>query len=279
MYWVVRFLTAGFVVYAVFVFSVYVLQRRLIYFPTTAAKSPAECDLPDARSFRLKTTDGERIVTWYQAAARDHLLFVYFHGNGGSLADRAGIFKRFASDGSGFLAIDYRGYGGSTGAPSEQGLVLDGEAAYRKVVALGYSPDRIVLVGESLGTGVAVDIASNHPIRALILDSSFSSTIDVAALDMLLLPVGLLMKDRFDSFSKIKLVKAPKLFLHGEKDPIIPISLSRKLFEEADPPKTFLELPGRGHVVLFGPDIPDMVRTWLAGLPPPEGAHSSFSTR
>ena len=280
MQWVLRFVWYGVVFYAIFLASLYVFQRRLMYFPSIVRASVRVLDLPDAKSLHLVTSDGERIIAWYNPATGKHPLFLYFHGNGGTLVDRADILRRFASDGSGFLAIDYRGYGGSTGAPSERGLLLDGEATYREALALGYPADRIVIVGESIGTGVAVAVAAEHPIRALVLDSAFSSATDVAAPEFKLLPVRLLMKDTYDSLSRIVRVQEPKLFLHGSDDAIVPIAFDRKLFEAAPEPKTFIELEGRGHVVLFGPDVPGMVRDWLATLAPPPGTdQSSFSTR
>ena len=279
MLWVLRLPLYAAVFYAIFLASLYVFQRRLMYFPSLVRASVHALDLPAAKALHLVTSDGERIAAWYLPATGKHPLFLYFHGNGGSLADRVDILRRLSSDGSGFLAIDYRGYGGSTGWPSEKGLILDGEAAYREAVALGYTADRIVIIGESIGTGVAVAVAATHPAHALVLDSGFSSAADVAEPAFKLLPVRLLMKDTYDSLSRIGQVSEPKLFLHGSADVIIPIALDRKLFDAAPEPKTFIELKGRGHVVLFGADVPGMVRDWLATFPPSAASQSSFSTR
>ena len=221
----------------------------------------------------IATADGERIVAWSAPASCGKPLFLYFHGNGGSLADRADALRRFASDGSGFLAIDYRGYGGSTGAPSETGFLRDGEAAFREATALGYGAERIVVVGESIGTGVAVAVAAGHAVRALVLDSAFSSATDVAAARFPMFPVRLLMSDRFDSAARIAGARMPKLFLHGTGDPVIPLAFGRRLFAAAPQPKTIIELKRNGHVMLFAPDVPGTVRRWLAALPPPVEEH------
>ena len=123
------------------------------------------------------------------------------------------------------------------------------------------------MVGESIGTAVAVAVAATHPVRALVLDSAFSSAVDVASAMYRVFPVALFMKDRFESSSRIGAVTAPKLFLHGTDDMIIPIAFDRKLYDQAVEPKTFIELQGQGHVVLFDPHVPSRIKRWLAGLP------------
>ena len=281
MTWVLGLLAVAASLYLVVLLALFTFQRRLMYFPSVQQTVMPVSELPLARVLRLQTTDGEHLVAWYQPAVGDNALYLYFHGNGGSLIGRADLFGALASDGSGFLAIDYRGYGGSTGSPSERGLILDGEAAYNEALKLGYGPARLVVIGESLGSGVAVALAAEHPVRALVLDSAFTSTADVAASEYPIFPVRLLMTDTFDSLARIGRVRAPKLFLHGSADPIIPVALGRRLFEAAPQPKAFIELPGRGHVVLGAPHVIGRMRAWLAGLPPRTATddQSSFSTR
>lgn len=264
--WAVRILVIAVAVYC-FAFAALVLfQRRLMYFPGGPAGPAAAHGLPHAETLRLQTADGESIVAWYQPAALGKPLFLYFHGNGGTLATRAGLLRQLAQDGSGFLGIDYRGYGGSSGAPTERGILQDGHAAYAKARALGYDASRIVLLGESLGTAVAVAVAADEPARALVLDSAFSSTVDVAAAQYPIFPVHLAMKDTCDSASRIGRVTVPKLFLHGTADMAIPIAFDRRLYAAAPKPKTFIELPGRGHITLASPDVVARMKEWLAAL-------------
>ena len=267
MLWAVRIGILGLALYLACLVALLLGQRRLMYFPATFGGDAADAGLADAQTLSLATSDGERIVAWYKPAAPGRPLFLFFHGNGDALSRRAAFLVALSADGSGFLAIDYRGYGGSTGSPSESGLLRDGNVAYAKVRDFGYAPDRIVILGQSIGTGVAVAIAAAHPAKALVLDSAFSATVDVAAARYWMFPVRLLMKDTYTSRERIGSICYPKLFLHGTDDPIIPIAFDRALFARAAEPKTFISVPGRGHVVLLAPDVLAQMKDWLAGLP------------
>jgi fermentation-respiration switch protein FrsA (DUF1100 family) len=150
----------------------------------------------------------------------DSPVVIYFHGNGGSIRLRVDRFRRLVAAGVGLVGVSYRGYGGSTGTPTEQGLIEDARAAY--AFAAERYPGRIAVWGESLGTGVAVALASEKPVTHVILDAPYSSTVDVAADLYWFLPVRLLMKDQFRSDLRIKNVQAPVLILHGDGDDIIP---------------------------------------------------------
>ena len=264
---VVGALATGVLIYATLLVALVVLQRHLMYFPSGPHGPASAFGLPHAETLALKTTDGETIVAWYQPAAAGKPLFLYFHGNGGTLAIRGSFLRRLAADGSGFLAIDYRGYGGSTGSPSERGLIRDAEAAYTEAETLGYRGARIVVIGESLGTGVAVALAASHPVCALVLDSAYSSAVSIAADQYWMFPVKLLMRDTFDSLDRIGAVSAPKLFLHGAADPIIPLASGKALFAKANPPKAFITIPDGGHMVLWRDDVMVRMKAWLAALP------------
>ncbi len=269
MRWLQRLLLFGTLLYGAAVLGMVIFQRSLMYFPGPFEGSATDNGIPDALTLRLTAADGESIVAWFKPPASDKPLVLYFHGNGGTLATRAAVFRRLIEDGSGLLAIDYRGYGGSTGTPTETGFILDGDAAYRRLSALGVTPERTVIIGESIGTGVAIAVAEHKPIRALVLDSSFSSAADVAQSVYRWLPVRFLMLDKFDSLARITGVTVPKLFLHGGMDRVIPMAFARKLYDRAPPPKSFVELPKRGHAVMFDPQVPQRIREWLAILPPP----------
>jgi uncharacterized protein len=236
-------------------------QRRLLYFPYASEVPPAAVALTKADIFHLQTEDGERLLAWYVAPARGRPLILYFHGNANGLADRGPRFQRLTETGDGLLAVEYRGYPGSTGSPSEDGLLRDGEATYAKAIALGLPADRFVVMGESLGTGVAVDIASRHKIGALVLDSPYSSTVDVAAARFWMFPVRWLMRDQFHSDEKIGKITAPVLMVHGSGDWTVPIRFGERLFALANQPKDFIRVDGAGHLAL-GLVIPQVLR-WI----------------
>src|SRR5262245_13920243 len=175
---------------------VYLAQRSLMYFPDPARTSPAAAGLPQAEEFLLDTSDGEKVIAWHVPPRGEKPVVLYFHGNGGALKLRAERFARLTADGTGLVALSYRGYGGSSGRPSEAGLMRDAEAVYA-FAAARYPAERLALYGESLGTGVAVALAAERPVGKVILESPFTSAVAVGAAVYPLLPVRLLMKDRF----------------------------------------------------------------------------------
>ena len=265
--WGLRLLVFLAVGYVVALIVLVVWQRKMMYFPAPSRGTAHAMGMPGAETLLLPTSDGQTIVAWYQPPQPGHLVYLYYHGNGGTLADRADLFGRMVADGSGLLAIDYRGYGGSTGSPTETGLLIDGETAFAKVTAEGATPSRLVIVGESIGSAVAIAVAAKHPVHALVLDSAFSSAADVAADEYPMFPVRLLMMDTYMSWQRIGAVSAPKLFLQGATDVVIPLSSARKLYDHAPEPKTFILLPSLGHVVLLAPGVLEKVVEWLAALP------------
>jgi fermentation-respiration switch protein FrsA (DUF1100 family) len=236
-------------------------QRKLLYFPYASEVAPASIGLPKAEILYLRTDDGERLLAWFVAPAPRRPLILYFHGNANGLANRGERFRALTASGDGLLAVEYRGYPGSTGSPSEAGLLSDGEATYAEALALGVPAARIVVMGESLGTGVAIDLAARHQVGALVLDSPYSSIVDVAAAHYWMFPVRLLMRDQFRSDEKIGGVAAPVLMVHGTADATIPIRFAEKLFALAKRPKDFLPVDGAGHLAL-GLVIPKVLQ-WI----------------
>lgn len=227
----------------------YVTQRSLQYFPENVRTSPAAAGLPRAEEVTLDTPDGERVIVWHVPPKDGKPVHLYFHGNGGALRHRLERFHALTADGSGLVALSYRGYGGSTGHPTEAGLIADANTAYDYTVAR-YPADRIVLWGELLGTGVAVAVAAEKPVSRLILQSPFTSTADIGAARYWFVPVRLLMKDQFHSDERISKVTAPVLVMHGAVDRVVPISLGERLYELIRAPKKFVRFPSAGHLDL-----------------------------
>jgi hypothetical protein len=245
----------------------YAAQRSLQYHPERQRTPPAAAGLFDAREVVLDTADGEKVIVWNVPPKAGRPLILYFHGNGGALRQRAERFRALTADGTGLVAVSYRGYGGSTGSPSEQGLIADAEAAYR--FALTQAPAKhIVAFGESLGTGVAVAIAARHEVGRVILESPFTSAADVGAAVYWYLPVRLLMKDTFYSDRRIGKVTAPLLILHGARDNVGPIALGERLFALANEPKRFVRFEQGGHVNLDDYGALDVLRPFIAEAAP-----------
>jgi fermentation-respiration switch protein FrsA (DUF1100 family) len=193
----------------------------------------------------LLTSDGFRLHAWWITVPQASFVTLYLHGNAGNVTHRFMQIREITAVGSSVLMLDYRGYGKSGGSPSERGLYADAEAAYRYLLDHGYGARHIVLQGESLGTAVAVDLASRKECAGVVLEAAFTSGRDVA--NTVLPLIGTLVFRGFDSKSKIAKIRAPLLFFHGDRDQIIPLRLGRSLFEAAPGPKYFMEVPGAGH--------------------------------
>ena len=220
-------------------------QRRLIYLPDAGPVAlPRIKGTEGLREVDLVSKDGVALKAWFwPAPSRTTLLLL--HGNAGHRGHRIEWLEALRPLGVGMFILDYRGYGGSEGSPSEEGLVLDAEAAVDWLTSQGSGP--IVYLGESLGTGVAVELAKRRPPVALILQSAFTSLVDVARAHYAFLPVRLLLRDRFDSLSKIAEVRCPTLLIHGTLDALVPFSHSEALRERAGGACELFALEGADH--------------------------------
>src|SRR6516164_6688574 len=236
-------------VYAIVFIGLYAGQRKILFRCDAAELDPATLGLK-AKMLRLKTEDGESLVAWSIPPAPGRPLILYFRGNAGGLDLRVERFRAITKAGMGLLGIEYRGYASSTGSPSERGLKLDGEAAYAAAIASGVPPERIVPLGESLGSGVAVALAAQRKVGALVLDSPYSSVADVAAAAYWFVPVRALLRDPFRNDLLIGSVAAPTLMVHGTGDRVVPIRFGEKLFARANPPKEFWRVEGAIHLAL-----------------------------
>jgi fermentation-respiration switch protein FrsA (DUF1100 family) len=230
--------------------ALYVYQRDFLYRPPeTLRTAPGAAGLAQAKEDVLLTQDGEKVIVWSVPPHEGKKVVLFFHGNGDTLALRVPRLHAVIADGTGLVALSFRGYAGSTGHPTERGLILDALASYEYAVSR-YAPERLVVWGFSLGTGPAVALASERPIGKLILEAPYTSTADVAAADLPFIPVRLLMKDQFRSDQRIGKVHVPLLIMHGERDPAISIQFGRRLFALANTPKRFVAFPQGGHADL-----------------------------
>lgn len=227
--------------------AMYVLQRDLIYVRDSARTAPTSVGLPDVTERVLTTPDGEKIITWYAKAKPGQPTILYFHGNGGALEVRRERMRKYLDRGRGMLMMAYRGYSGSTGKPTETSNVADALLAYDMLIKDGIPAQDIIIYGESLGAAVGIQVAAQKPVRAIVLDSPFTSLLERAKLSYPWLPVRLLLKDWYMSTEHIKRVSAPVFVLHGELDEVTPVAMGRALFAEANQPKEIVTLPDAGH--------------------------------
>lgn len=259
--------------YVLVLLAAYIFQHRLLYFPDTARVTPAAAGLADVSERVLATPDGEKVIAWTGPAAPGRPTLVFFHGNGGSVAWRAALLAKYRARGFGVAILSYRGYGGSTGMPSEAANVADARLLLDSLMGTGVAPGDIVLYGESLGSGVAVQAAAGRAFGGVVLDSPYTSVADRAAELYRFLPVRLLIRDTYDSMRHIKALRAPLLIVHGEADDMIPVAMGRALFAAAGEPKRLVTLPGAGHNNhdLFGSfeAVVDWIEQRRAGAVPP----------
>ncbi len=223
-------------------------EDSLIYFPSVYPDgfwNPREFDFEDAW---FEASDGTKLHGWYVPHASPRAVILFAHGNAGNLSHRAEILEGLHALGVSVLIFDYRGYGRSAGSPTEEGILADARAARRWLGRrAGVDEGQIVLLGESLGGAVMVDLAANDGAAALVLLNTFSSLADVAAFHYPWLPVKLLMRTRLDSVSKIGSFHGPLLQIHGDADTIIPLALAERVFAAANAPKEFVKIRGGDH--------------------------------
>ena len=261
----VRILFYAVIAYVVLVIAVYFLQRHMQYFPNKSDPgSPEKNGLPGMKVVRTTTEDGLSLLAWFMPPAdKNGKILVFYHGNAGHIGHRAVKARYFIERGYGVFFAEYRGFGGNPGSPTEEGLYKDARAALKWLEAQGYLTRQIILYGESIGSGVAVQIAKEIQPDILILEAPFSSALDVAKRTHFWLPVDWMMKDRYDSLSKIPDVKSQLLIVHGDEDNVIPIHLAKKLFEAANHPKEFITINGGGHSDLYDHHVGHVIRDWL----------------
>lgn len=250
--------------YCAFLAYLYFNQRNMIYLPNKNIPDQLTWLAEDMESITLLTDDGLNLSAWYKPATQNLATIVYFHGNAGHIGYRVPLVRPYLNEGYGVMLVEYRGYGGNPGKPTEQGLYKDARAAIEYLLSHQVKPNQMVLYGESLGTSVAIQMATEYPIRALVLRSSYSSLTDVAAHHYKYLPVRWLLKDRYESIKLISTIHAPLLIIHGEQDKIIPIQFGKKLFSAANEPKQSVFLPRARHNQM--PDFSNAVIEFIKNL-------------
>jgi fermentation-respiration switch protein FrsA (DUF1100 family) len=228
---------------------VWTQQRKLMYFPFGHVPDPVATGLKGISAVTFSSSDGVALSGWFMTTTEaPRFTVVVFNGNAGNRAHRLPLAHAFAAEGLAVLLLDYRGFGGNPGSPTEAGLKADARGALNYLLRRpDVDPKRLVYFGESLGTAIAVDLAAEHQPAALILRSPFTSATDVARVHYWFLPVRWLLRDHFSSIDRIADVRAPLMVVAGDRDGIVPIDQSRRLYEAANAPKSFLVIQGADH--------------------------------
>jgi fermentation-respiration switch protein FrsA (DUF1100 family) len=227
-----------------------IFEEQFIFFPDRypSGRYDESSRIPHLVDCWMMAEDGVKLHGWYAPSDSAIATFVIAHGNAGNISHRIEIIHALQESGFNVLMFDYRGYGRSEGSPSEEGIYKDGRAAFDYARGLPQvDSQRIILWGTSLGGAVAVDIATHRPAAGLILESTFTSAIDFAAIHYPFLPVRYFMRTKLNSIDKISKIHIPLLIIHGSRDEIVPIKFGRELFAAANTPKELYEIANADH--------------------------------
>jgi len=240
------------------------LQRQLIYFPDPTPVPPAGDVIADARDVTLHTADGLELGAWFVPATGQtdtRMAVLVAPGNGGNRAGRAGFAQELSRRGLAVLVMDYRGYGGNPGSPSEEGLAADADAAVEALQKLGYPLQRTVYFGESLGSGVVAALQVRHPPAGVVLRSPFTELADVGAHHYPWLPVRTLLRDRFPVLDHLAASDVPITVIYGDRDSVVPTGLSARVADQAPSLAERVVISGADHndPGMFGPRVADAV--------------------
>lgn len=258
---VIPWLAAAYVLICV---GAYFGYRHFMYYPDPMRVAPAEAGLSDVEEIEIEADDGTALVAWYAPAREEQPTILYFHGNASNAANRADKIDIMREDGEGVFYLNNRGYGGSAGKPTEVNNVGDALTAYDYLTkSLGIPADKIVVFGESLGTGQAIKLAGERPVTAVVLEAPLTSTVDVGHSVYFWLPLSLIIADKYDNERNIGAVKAPVLILHGAQDQVIPVEMGKSVYQAANEPKHIEIFPDGAHYDLFDRGAWDIARAFL----------------
>ena len=253
-------------VYLIITFILYYSQRSLLYHPSENNYSGDKLNVPIDK-VKIKTDDNIELLAWYNNKdINNYKTILFLHGNAGTLENRIYKINHFKNIEVNFLILAWRGFSGNKGKPTENGLYRDAKSAVEWLANKGIKEENIIIYGESLGTGVATEIAQNKNFAGIILESPFTSMVAAAKSKYPIFPVGLLLKDKYESDKKIKNVKSPILIMHGEVDSIVPFWMGKKIYELANEPKYFYFPKYDDHMLEYNENLLNILKDFIKGL-------------
>tara|TARA_Y100001970_G_C14239657_1_gene864091 strand:+ start:1521 stop:2357 length:837 start_codon:yes stop_codon:yes gene_type:complete len=266
MNYLVQLLLVFVLIYLFILTSTYIFQRKLLYQPGENNYSGDQL-LVDIEEIKILTEDNIELLSWFHKKdLKKYKTILFFHGNAGNLENRIHKINHFKDMKINFIIVSWRGFSGNKGQPTEKGLYKDGKSAVKWLKMKGVEEEDIVIYGESLGTGIAIEIAQNKNFAGIILESPFTSMVDAGKTQYPYLPVRFLLKDKYESDKKIKKVKSPILIMHGKIDQIVPFYMGKKMYEIANEPKFSYFSKYDDHMMEFNENMLKTLRTFLDGL-------------
>ena len=248
-------ITSAIVIYLILLTLIYINQRKLLYLPSENNYLDDPINFT-YNEFFIEVDKDVKIKSWLiEKDLKKYKTILFLHGNAGNLFNRSYKLNRLNELNLNVLIISWRSFSGNSGKPNETNLYGDAKKAVKWLNERGVETKNIILYGESLGTGVAVEIGQNNKFNSNILESPYTSMIKAAKIYYPYLPVKFLLKDKYDSEKKIKNIKTPILIMHGKKDNIVPFHMGKKLFETANEPKKFLQIEEDDHMLSFNDNL------------------------
>jgi hypothetical protein len=255
--------------YVLLLIIVFFFQGNLLYHPTTDnyLQNQAEREPAEIEKVKITTKDKINLIGWfYNRNLEEFKTILFFHGNAGSLENRTYKLNHFKNLNLNFLIIAWRGFNGNKGKPNEMGLYEDAKSAIKWLKAKGIKEKNIILYGESLGTGVAVEVAQNKNYAGVILESPFTSMVNMGKKYYPFFPVSLLLKDKFESYKKINNIFVPVLIMHGKVDKIVPYDMGKKMYELANEPKFFYSQEYGDHMIEYDEKLLSALKKFILSL-------------
>ena len=254
------------IIYLFILISTYAFQRNLLYHPRENNYFGDQL-LVSVEKIKIKTKDNIELLSWYHNKnTNDYNTILFLHGNAGSLENRIHKINHFKDMDINFLIIAWRGFSGNKGQPTEQNLYEDADSAVQWLKSKGVKENNIIIYGESLGTGVATEIAQNKNFAGIILESPFTSMIEVGKNNYPYLPVKFLLKDKYESDKKIKNIKSPILIMHGKVDNIVPFYMGKKMYELANDPKYSYFSEYDDHMMEYNKKLLNVLKKFIYSL-------------
>ena len=254
------------IIYFFILISTYIFQRNLLYHPSENNYSGDKLTVPIDK-VKIKSDDNIELLAWYHNKDIDNYKTILFlHGNAGSLQNRTHKINHFKDMNVNFLLLAWRGFSGNKGKPTEEGLYEDASSAIRWLKSKGVKENNLIIYGESLGTGIATELAQNKNFAGIILESPFTSMVAAAKSKYPIFPIGLLLKDKYESDKKIKNIKSPVLIMHGESDTIVPFWMGKKMYELANDPKYAYFPKYDDHMMEYNENLLNTLKEFIEGL-------------
>lgn len=263
-----KFILGGFLLVIIFYLVVitytFFFQRTLLYHPSENTYQNDQKNFDHQEVF-IPTEDGLNLKAWFHKKnSSNNTTILYLHGNAGDLSNRIYKLNELSKLNVNFLLLAWRGFSGNEGSPTEQGLYIDAKSAVTWLSNRGIKESEIILYGESLGTGVAIETSRNKIFKGVILESPYTSMVDLGKIYYPYLPVRLLLRDKFETYKKISEVQSPILILHGKLDTIVPFYMGKKIYDLSNPPKYFYFVDNDDHMMRFDENLIQSIKDFVS---------------